>query len=75
MDIKFLRAGLRHDLDHGAPNEAKKKRIRTGNLFRKYSGKESVDEAAPEDLLATQLRLLAEARSFLEQLLDAQDQS
>jgi hypothetical protein len=65
MDIKFLRTGLRHDLDHGSLVEIRKKRIRKVDIFRKYSGKESVGECAPEDFVGIQLRLLSGARSFL----------
>lgn len=45
MDVKFLRTGIRHDLDHGAQGEASKKRIRKGDVFKKYSGKESLGSA------------------------------
>jgi hypothetical protein len=69
MDVKFLRTGLRHDLDHGPEREVGKKRTRKADVFRKYSGKESVSECAPEDFLATQLRLLASTRAFISDLL------
>lgn len=69
MDIKFLRTGVRHDLDHGSTAEVTKKRIRKGEVFRRYSGKESASECAPEDFLAMQLRLLAATRNLLADLL------
>jgi hypothetical protein len=68
MDVKFLRTGIRHDLDHGDTGEVKKKRVRKGMVFEKFSGKKSPQECGPEDFLATQLRLLSECASFLEKL-------
>jgi len=68
MDVKFLRTGLRHDLDHGDKAEIVKKRIRKGNVFEKFSGKKTPNECGPEDFVATQLRILAAAQSFLEAL-------
>lgn len=68
MDVKFLRTGLRHDLDHGDGAEVVKKRVRKGVIFEKFSGKKSPQECGPEDFLATQLRLLSECLCFLEKL-------
>lgn len=68
MDVKFLRTGLRHDLDHGDAGEVTKKRFRKGTVFEKFSGKKSPQECGPEDFLATQLRLLSECLSFLQKL-------
>jgi hypothetical protein len=55
MDVKFLRTGLRHDLDHGDAGEVTKKRVRKGAVFEKFSGKKSPLECGPEDFLAIQL--------------------
>ena len=68
MDVKFLRTGLRHDLDHGDTADVAKKRIRKGNVFEKYSGKKTPNECGPQDFLAAQLRILGAAQSFLETL-------
>lgn len=68
MDVKFLRTGIRHDLDHGDEADAAKKRIRKGNVFEKYSGKKTPNECGPEDFLATQLLILTAAQTFLEAL-------
>lgn len=68
MDVKFLRSGMRHDLDHGDPREVVKKRVRKGNVFGKFSGKKSPQECGPEDFLATQIKLLSECVVFLEKL-------
>ena len=37
-DIRQLRLGLRHDLDHGKPRQAAKKRKNIGTVFSKYAG-------------------------------------
>lgn len=68
MDVKFLRTGIRHDLDHGDTGEVIKKRVRKGAVFEKFSGKKSPQECGPEDFLATQLRLLSECLGFLGKL-------
>jgi len=68
MDVKFLRTGIRHDLDHGDTSDIIKKRVRKGTVFEKFSGKKSSQECGPEDFLAIQLRLLSECLSFLEKL-------
>lgn len=71
MDVKFLRTGLRHDVDHGLDKEMAKKQKRNAQVFEKYSGKKSISECGPEDFLATQLRLLEAMRTFLNDLLSS----
>jgi hypothetical protein len=68
MDVKFLRTGIRHDVDHGNGNEVSKKRVRKGTVFEKFSGKKSPQECGPHDFLATQMRLLSELIGLLEKL-------
>ena len=58
MDVKFLRSALRHDVDHGDAAETRKKMLRAGETFKKYSGKKTPEECGPEELLSTQLRIL-----------------
>jgi hypothetical protein len=41
--IKFLRSDLRHDLEHGNEKDIRKKRVLLANLYRKYSGKTSIN--------------------------------
>lgn len=69
MDVKFLRTAVRHDVDHGSPNDVAKKEKRAAAVFKHYSGKTSIGECGPEELLATQFRILKGARSFLESLI------
>lgn len=70
MDVKVLRTGLRHDVDHGKPADMVKKKKQHATTFQKYSGKKTLGECGPEEFLATQLRLYAEMRDFLEALLN-----
>jgi|SRR5579859_5845030 len=68
MDIKFLRTHLRHDLDHGDNTEVARKRKRAGAVFKNYTGKKSLGECGPDELLAAQVRLLTGLKKMLEQL-------
>ena len=68
IDIKFLRTSLRHDVDHGEPSEVKKKLVRNADVFKKYSGKVSLGECSPEEILLTQLRIVEKALTFLKAL-------
>ena len=38
FDVKTLRSDLRHDLDHGKPNEVKKKLKSVGDCYKEYCG-------------------------------------
>jgi hypothetical protein len=58
MDVKFLRTGVRHDVDHGDEGEIHKKRIRAAATFEKYSGKKTPEECGPEEFLSLQTRIL-----------------
>jgi len=68
MDVKFLRTYIRHDVDHGDPNEVKKKIIRNAKVFKKYSGKVSLAECSPEEILSAQLRIMEEMIVYLKLL-------
>ncbi len=69
MDVKFLRTSLRHDVDHGEPTEVKKKLIRNADVFKKYSGKVSLGECSPEEILLTQLKIMEKTLLFLKALI------
>lgn len=69
MDVKFLRTSLRHDVDHGDSNEVRKKHIRNADVFKKYSGKVTLGECSPEEILVTQLRIMEEVLLFLKTLI------
>jgi len=65
MDVKHLRAAIRHDLNHGEEVEIKKKIKRAGEIFEKFSGKKTPEECGPEELLAAQVRILQSMLQFL----------
>jgi hypothetical protein len=69
IDVKHLRTGLRHDVDHGEEKDIAKKRKLIGTTFGKYSGKKSPSECGPAEFLATQLKLLGEMQSFVQAML------
>ena len=67
MNVKFLRTAIRHDVDHGDLGEIKKKKMRAGETFEKFSGKKTPEECGSEELLSTQVRILQAMLAFLSQ--------
>ena len=65
MDVKHLRTGIRHDVDHGEIRKSAAKRKEIGAIFRKYSGKLTTEECQAADFIVAHLRLLKEARVLL----------
>lgn len=68
MELKALRTSFRHDVDHGEEKKVRSKRMRHGEICRKYSGKPSPQECSPNELLLTQDRLLEAAAEMLRRL-------
>ena len=68
MDVKFLRADVRHDLDHGSEKDVAKKIARNAAVFQKYSGKKTPEECGPDEFTSVQLRLLQALVQFLTDL-------
>jgi hypothetical protein len=68
MDLKHLRTGLRHDVDHGGDQEAAKKRLNIAKIFRLYSGKGSPAECSGEEFSGLQLKIVRKARRMLQAL-------
>jgi hypothetical protein len=68
MDVKFLRADIRHDLDHGSTTDRSKKMTRNATVFEKYSGKKTPEECGPDEFLSVQLRVLQGLTHFLADL-------
>jgi hypothetical protein len=58
IDVKHLRTGLRHDVDHGGKQKAAAKRKEIGGLFEKYSGEKTPEECSPEEFSVAQMRFL-----------------
>ena len=67
-DISLLRSDLRHDLDHGRPGKAAKKRRNIGAVFSKYAGSPSPHTVAPERFPAIQGRILTTVLAALEEI-------
>ena len=65
MDVKFLRADVRHDLDHGPRSAVSKKVKRNAEVLRKYSGKSTPEECGPDELMTAQLGILSALVKFL----------
>ena len=65
MDLKHLRTGLRHDVDHGRVPDVAKKRLRISKIFRTYSGKASPAECSSEEFSAFQLKFLSKVQNML----------
>jgi hypothetical protein len=65
MDVKQLRTGVRHDVDHGGKQKASAKRKEIGSIFEKYSGKKTPGQCSTEDFSVVQIRLLRAARAML----------
>lgn len=65
FDIKFLRADLRHDLEHGKEKEIKKKKARLAKIYEKYTGKTSISSLENKDFSKIQVHILNELKSFL----------
>ena len=72
-DVSLLRSDLRHDLDHGKPGKAAKKRRSIGTVFAKYSGSPSPHTVAPERFPAIQGRILTGVLAALEDLKSSLD--
>lgn len=68
MDVKFLRTAIRHDVDHGDPDDIRKKKKRAGETFERYSGKKTPEECGPDELLLTHVRILQSMLSFLSEM-------
>ena len=67
-DVRLLRTGLTHDLDHGKVQKAAKRKREVGAAFFKYAGSPSPGTVAPERFLAVHTKLLRAVVSDLEAL-------
>lgn len=54
FDVKTIRSDLRHDLDHGKPNEVKKKLKGVGDCYKEYCGNRPLK---PKDFKKLQERI------------------
>jgi hypothetical protein len=68
-DINTLRTEQEHDVDHGHARDVRKKKIRHGDVFKKYSGVISPDVASPTQFPLLQLGVLRAVKSDLSALI------
>ncbi|WP_294328389.1 DUF262 domain-containing protein [uncultured Sphingomonas sp.] len=68
-DINALRTEEQHDVDHGSASKVKGKKIKHGDIFRKYCGIDSPIVASPAQFPLLQLSLLRSIHTDLKHLL------
>lgn len=68
-DVNTLRTEEEHDVDHGKTSGVKSKKIKHGEIFRKYSGVLSPAIAAPAQFPLLQLALLRAINNDMQTLL------
>lgn len=68
-DLNTLRTEEEHDVDHGKAAQVQSKKIKHGDVFKKYSGLSSPVVAAPAQFPLLQLALLRAIRSDMQALL------
>jgi hypothetical protein len=68
-DVNTLRTEEEHDVDHGKSSAVKSKKIKHGDVFKKYSGITSPAVAAPVQFPLMQLALLRALREDMQNLL------
>jgi len=57
-DMNALRTGVRHDVDHGKDGKVKAKRLKIGEVFKKYAGETTPESLAPERFVVAQANIL-----------------
>jgi hypothetical protein len=66
--IKHLRSDLRHDLEHGEKKDIEKKIARAAEIYNRYVGRTALCAFKPEEFQKTQLLIMTELKTFLEDL-------
>ena len=66
FDVKTIRSDLRHDLDHGKPNDVKKKLMNVGSCYQEYCGNRPLK---PKDFKRLQERLYDKVISLEDSLI------
>ena len=67
-DVNTLRTDLQHDVDHGKKTKVKAKKMKIGQVFKKYAGAPSPAGLAPERFVFMQANLLDALRRDLQQI-------
>lgn len=68
LDIKHLRTDLFHDIEHGKPKEIKKKKNVITKIYKKYTGKKSVEEIKDDIFVDFQIKLLKNINKELDSI-------
>jgi len=63
--IKAMRTAFEHDLDHGDPRKAIKKKKRIGDIFYSYAGIHSVESLDPGSFSFAQVNILTSVKATL----------
>lgn len=74
-DVNTLRTEEEHDVDHGKTSNVKSKKVKHGDVFKKYSGVISPAVAAPSQFPLLQLALLRAIQSDMQALLFQQSET
>ena len=69
IDIRDLRTGLRHDVDHGEDGKVKSKRKRIGVAFARFGGSGSPETMEPTLLAVVQANILSAVEGDLREIL------
>lgn len=67
-DITQLRTHIEHDIDHGPKKTTRKKKLKHGKTFKKYSGASSPEGLDPELFMVVHANLLQALRRDIESL-------
>ena len=67
-DVKMLRTGPQHDVDHGKGTKVKSKKLKIGQVFKNYAGAPSPAGLDPERFVLVQANLLGALRQDLQQM-------
>ena len=67
-DVNTLRTDLQHDVDHGKKTKFKAKKMKIGQVFRKYAGAPSPAGLDPERFVLVQANLLGALRRDLQKI-------
>ena len=67
-DVNTLRTDLQHDVDHGKKTKVKAKKLKSGQVFKKYAGAPSPAGLAPERFVLVQANLLGALKRDLQQM-------
>jgi len=68
FDIKHLRTGFFHDIEHGDKKEIPKKKKTISAIYTRYANKKTIDEIEESFLVHFQRKMLEKLKSLLEEI-------